>query len=379
MLYLGIDQHSKQLTIVVFDEAGNVLWRRQVSTQPEKVRAFLAQLQQRGPYMAILEVCGFNDWFIEMLHEYGCQEVVLIHPERPSKRKTDRRDAHKLAEMLWLNRARLIGGQKPKGIRRVVVPTQQQQQDRQLTTLRQRITRKRTKVINRVKGILYRRNLMWECPTKTFQTKAVRGWLKELKLPEMDRFELNQLLAQWDMFDDHLKQIDNKIEARVTSVELDSPLKLLRTTGWLGPFGALVIASRIGDIDRFPTARSLANYFGLTPSCRNSGNTTNRLGSITKEGSQIVRYVLGQAVLHILKKDRYMRRWYRSVKVRRGSKIARVAVMRKMSTVIWHMLKHKEAYYVGGPPRLRRMEFNDSNLHSGSAKGAGRERKVMQA
>src|SRR5690606_8739061 len=165
--------------------------------------------------------------------------------ERASKRKTDRRDAYKLAEMLWLNRDRLVGGQKPKGIRRVVPADGQQQQDRQLTTLRQRLTRKRTQVINRVKGILHRRNLMWDCPTKTFQTKAVQRWLKELTLPRIDRFELDQLLAQWAMFDDQLDQVDTEIEARVASGPLDAPARLLRTTGWLGPFGALVIASRI--------------------------------------------------------------------------------------------------------------------------------------
>jgi transposase len=368
MLYLGIDQHSKQFTVALLEETGNVILRRQISTQPEKAQAFLAELQQRGPFMAILEVCGFNDWLIEMLHQCKCQEVVLIHPERPSKRKTDRRDAHKLAEMLWLNRDRLIGGQKPKGIRRVVPANEQQQQERQLTTLRQRLTRKRTQVINRVKGILHRRNLMWECPTKTFQTKKVQLWLKELKLPRIDRFELDGLLAQWHMFNEQLNEVDSQIEERVISAKFDDPVQLLRTTGWLGAFGAMVIASRIGNIERFPTSRSLANYFGLTPSCHNSGKSGDRLGSITKEGSQIVRYVLGQAVLHILKKDKFMRQWYRKIKLRRGSKIARVAVMRKMCTIIWSMLKHKEGYYVGGPPRLHR-ERADSDLSSGSAKG----------
>lgn len=368
MLYLGIDQHSKQFTVTLLDGAGNVLLRRQVSTLPEKARAFLAELQQRGPYMAILEVCGFNDWLIEMLHEYGCQEVVLIHPERPSKRKTDRRDAHKLAEMLWLNRDRLIGGQKPKGIRRVVPAEGQQQQDRQLTTMRQRLTRKRTQVINRLKGILHRRNLMWDCPTKTFQTKAVRRWLKDLKVPQIDRLELDQLLAQWAMFDEQLSQVDEKIEERVASAELGDAVSLLRTTRWLGEFGALVIASRIGDIERFASSRSLANYFGLTPGCYITGTSTERIGSITKEGSQIVRYVLGQAVLHMLKRDKFIRAWYRQIKLRRGSKIARVAVMRKMCTIIWSMLKHKEGYYVGGPPRLKDKRHH-SNLGSGSAKG----------
>ncbi|MCH7685631.1 MAG: VOC family protein [Planctomycetes bacterium] len=72
---------------------------------------------------AILEVCGFNDWLIALLEEYGCREIVLIHPGKRSKRKTDRRDAGTLSELLWLNRGRLRQGEKPQGLRRVVIPS----------------------------------------------------------------------------------------------------------------------------------------------------------------------------------------------------------------------------------------------------------------
>ena len=44
MLYLGIDQHRKQLTVNLRDEAGNTLLRRQVSTEWSRVRAFLAEI-----------------------------------------------------------------------------------------------------------------------------------------------------------------------------------------------------------------------------------------------------------------------------------------------------------------------------------------------
>lgn len=374
MLYLGIDQHSKQITVAVLDDAGDSVIRRQVSTRPGKTRAFLESVRQQGPYLAIVEVCGFNDWLIKLLEECGCQEVVLIHPERPSKKKTDRRDAYKLAELLWLNGERLIGGQKPKGIRRVHVPAPQQAEDRQLTALRQRLSRQRTRTINQIKRILHRHNRMWESPTKTFQTKAVKRWLRELELPGIDRLELNQLLAGWELLDEQLCEVNQAIDQRVVEHPLDSATTILRYVPGLGAFGALAVASRIGPIERFPRPRSLPNYFGLTPSCRNSGNQNDRLGSITKEGSQMVRFVLGQAVLHVLKKDRHMRDWYRRIKRRRGSKIARVAVMRRLATIIWHMLTYKEPYYPGGPPRLRKTK---GDLGSGSAKGTSTSKVLI--
>ena len=49
-----------------------------------------------------------------------------------------------------------------------------------------------------------------------------------------------------------------------------------------------------------------------------------------------------------------MKEWYRRIKTRRGSKIARVAVMRRLTVVIWNMLKHQEPDQCGGPEAARR-------------------------
>ena len=185
MLYLGIDQHSKQITVCVRDQAGEVVLRRQVSTRPAKIEVFFQELLKvDGQFMAILEVCGFNEWLITRLREFDCCEIVLIHPDQRSKKKTDRRDANKLCEMLWLNRDRLAQGEKPQGLRRVYIPTQEERDNRQLTASRKRAAAQRTRTINRIKGILHRHNLMWDYPTKTFQTQRGRAWLEQVPLPD---------------------------------------------------------------------------------------------------------------------------------------------------------------------------------------------------
>jgi hypothetical protein len=67
----------------------------------------------------------------------------------------------------------------------------------------------------------------------------------------------------------------------------------------------------------------------------------------------MVRLLLAQVILHLLRRDATVRAWYLRIKRRRGSKIARVAVMRRLATIFWHMVKHQEPYVAGGPPRLR--------------------------
>ena len=142
MLYLGIDQHARQITVSLRDENGDVLQARQVSTQPDKINAFFQQLTRERlhngeSFVAVLEVCGFNDWLIGMLREYHCHQVILIQPDERKKCKTDRRDAASLSELLWVNRDRLLQGKSVRGLRQVDIARTADQENRRLTEVPQ--------------------------------------------------------------------------------------------------------------------------------------------------------------------------------------------------------------------------------------------------
>ena len=357
MLYLGIDQHRKQITVNLRNEEGDVILRRQVSTEWRRVKAFLEQLRKdaapEGGFVGILEVCGFNDWLLEMLDEYDCQQTVLVQPEKRSKKKTDRRDASALSEVLWVNRLRLLTGRRVQGVRRVQIPSPQDAEDRQLTATRKRLGQVRTRTLNKIQHIVLRHNLHQECPTKGLQTKAARKWLAQLSLGEVDRLEMKHLLAQWDLWDEQLAEAEEEIKVRQ---QQNDTATLIATVPGGGAFSSLTLASRIGNIERFATPASLANYWGLVPGCRNSGEATDRLGSITKEGSAIARFILGQMVLHVLRKDPAMRAWYARIKKRRVAKIARVAVMRRLATIMWRMVRDQQPYVTGGRSSVRKMQ-----------------------
>jgi len=354
MLYVAVDQHAKQLTVSVRDEAGDVVLKRQVSTEWERVRRFWEEIRERsavlGGFVVILEVCGFNDWLIVMLQEFQCSQIVMVQANERAATKTDRRDANRLGELLWVNRARIAAGQRVPGLKWIVIPSKEDAENRQLTSMRQRIVAQRTKCINRIKHILLKHNILQEMPTKGIQTIKATKWLRELSVPEIDRLELDQCLAQWALIEAQKKQIDQRIASRQ---EQDAQAQLLATLPGASTYSSLALSCRIGDASRFDSPKSLSHFWGLTPRCRNSGASTDRLGSITKEGSKVARFILGQLVLHVLKKDRWMREWYRRIKLRRGSKIARVAVMRQLTVVMWNMLRHREPYQCGGPEAVR--------------------------
>jgi transposase len=354
MLYLAIDQHRKQLTVEDRNEAGDVTVKRQISTKWDRVRAFFEEYRRRagpeGGFVAILEVCGFNYWLVRLLREYGCREVILVQPEKRSKQKTDRRDASALAELLWVNRERLLSGKRVQGVRHVEWPTEQDAADRQLTVLRYRLGQLRTRTINRIKHLLRKHNIEQECPTKGLDTVKGKQWLAAVTLAAVDRLEMDLLLAQWKAWDEQTKTLDDAIRKRQTAHKTAA---VVASIPGCGAYSSLALAARIGSIERFARPGSLANYWGLAPGCRNSGEVTDRLGSITKQGSMMARFILGQLVLHVLRRDAWMRAWYGRIKRRRGAKIARVAVMRRLATIIWQMVKNNEGYVVGGPPRRK--------------------------
>lgn len=167
--------------------------------------------------------------------------------------------------------------------------------------------------------------------------------MKTLPLDPMDRLAVNHLLVQWKLWDEQLLAADGCIAERFLA---NRDARLLATMPGVSMFIAVAIACRIAPIERFPRGRSLANFLGLTPGCRSSGDT-ERVGSITKIGSRMVRYLLAQVIQHLLRRDGTVRAWYQRIKRRRGSKIARVAVMRRTATLMWRMLRTGEAWRPG--------------------------------
>jgi len=100
---------------------------------------------------------------------------------------------------------------------------------------------------------------------------------------------------------------------------------------------AAVFVAEIGDISRFPTARHLCSWAGLTPTHHES-DTKVRRGHITKQGSRLVRWAAVEAAVrqqHPNPVSDHRRR----VAQRRGRNIGRVAAARKLLTLVHYGLR----------------------------------------
>jgi transposase len=363
------------MTINIRNEQGDVIQKGQVSTNPTDIDDFFAAFvkkagKHRG-YMAIIEVCGFNDWLLEKLKKTQCKEIVVIQPDISALNKTDKRDADALGTFLWNNRRRLQGGQRPHGIRRIFPADPSDTQVRQLVNFRHHLVTQRTRIINKIKGIINKHNLSHDAPTENYATQKFKQWIKTVLLPVVDRLEINKNVEAWELYDKHILEVEGELAKRSEASKAKmSDVYRLKSIPGISAMGAITLLSRIGDIKRFKNPDSLANYFGLTPGCHNSAGK-HRVGGITKRGNSLARQVLNFAVIHVTRKDAAMKEWHKKIKKRRGAKTARVAVMRRLATIIWHMLRWGKPYQFRYDPPVIASKKGDLRSPKEVFKGIG--------
>lgn len=120
----------------------------------------------------------------------------------------------------------------------------------------------------------------------------------------------------------------------------------------IGRLGAVTLLAEIGDIHRFHSAKGLCNWAGLTPRVRSS-DTHTRHGHISKQGPALIRAAMTRAATVT---SRISKRWYavhERISLHSGRKAAKVAVARRLPTVVFYMLKRQERYQEDYPSQDR--------------------------
>jgi len=207
------------------------------------------------------------------------------------------------------------------------------------------LIRQRTQAKNRIHAILASYNLM--SPVKDLFGIGGRAYMDETLTkirPTAQRVIRDQLTLI-----DHLDQQVADLEADLTLNDEDEQvIKLLTTMPGVGRITAIVILAEIGDIQRFGTPKALCHWAGLTPRVRKSDQVV-RHGRITKQGSPYLRAALTRAATVA---SRASKRWYHvheKILPRCGRTGAKVAVARRLLTVIYFMLKRHEPYLENYP------------------------------
>ncbi len=111
----------------------------------------------------------------------------------------------------------------------------------------------------------------------------------------------------------------------------------------VGPVTALAFVLTLGPVERFPNSRKVVSYLGLNPSERSTGGR-QRLGHISKQGNEMLRWLLVEAGHSAAQFDPELRRRYLRLKFRRGAKVAKVAMARQLAVrLYWALRQAREA------------------------------------
>jgi transposase len=120
------------------------------------------------------------------------------------------------------------------------------------------------------------------------------------------------------------------------AVEKCPEAQRLRTHPGVGALTALAFVLIVGRAERFQCGKQLASYLGLVPLEESSGQR-RRLGHITKQGNSLLRFLLVEAAQVTVRSDPEWRCKYFHLAMRRGRKIAKVAMARRLAVRMYWM------------------------------------------
>jgi len=269
-------------------------------------------------------------WFEELLEDLGC-EIWIGHAaeiRRCARRrqKNDRRDAELILELM-------LRGDFP----RIHRYSRQNREVLQQLRYRQRLVKMRTMVVNSLRFMAASRGVTLR---GKLQSQRGQGRLLALALPtplDQQRDELSRLLLE-------LQQKIETVESCLTqTAEADVMVKRLRTHPGIGLLTGLALVHTLASIGRFANGRKVTAYAGFDP-VEDSTGERRRMGSISKQGSRLLRSLLVEAGQVAARHDQELGQVYRRLLVRRGHATAKVAVARRLLVRAFIMLRDEIDY-----------------------------------
>jgi transposase len=277
-----------------------------------------------------MEASGHAGWFERLLAEFHFElwigDAAEIRTKRVRKQKTDRQDAQLLLRLLLEDR-----------FPRVWVPSWENRDLRQLLWHRHRMVQTRTRLMNQLQAVALNEGLRRK---KGLWREAGRKQLESFRLAPWASRRRRDLLELLDRLNPTIAELSAAIEQEV---EKCPEAQRLRTHPGVGSLTALAFVLIVGKAERFQCGKQIASYLGLVPSEESSGDR-RRLGHITKQGNSLLRFLLVEAAQVTVRSDPEWRSKFFHLALRRGRKIAKVAMARRLAVRLYWMWRKGWGY-----------------------------------
>jgi transposase len=346
MLIIGCDYHPSFQQIAFVDtETGELAERRRMHR--EEAERFYGEFKRQNLKVRVgMEASGHSRWFEHLLRDLEFElwigDAAEIRTKRVRKQKTDRQDAQLLLRLMMEER-----------FPQIWVPDAANRDTRQLLWHRHRLVQMRTRVMNQLHVVALNEGLRRK---KALWRPAGRKELESITLAPWATRRRQDLL---DLLDQLTPKIQELTRALEEEVEKRPVARRLRTHPGVGPLTALAFELVIGTPQRFHCGKQIASYVGLVPSEESSGDR-RRLGHISKQGNVLLRFLLVEAAQVTVRSQPEWRSKFFHLAMRRGRKIAKVAMARKLPVHLYWMWRqgldygqlHKFGSHAGEPGHL---------------------------
>jgi len=324
MIIIGVDFHPQFQQIAWVDTETGEFQERRLQHR-EEAESFYRELAARAAQVRVgMEASGHARWFERLLGELQFElwigDAAEIRTKRVRKQKTDRQDAQLILKLLLEDR-----------FPRIWVPSWENRDLRQLLWHRHRMVQARTRIMNQLQAVALNEGL--RCKKRLWRSE--RQQLESFRLAPWASRRRRDLLELLDRLNPTIAELSQAIEQEV---ERCAAAQRLATHPGVGPLTALAFVLIIGDAERFSCGKQIASYLGLVPLEESSGNR-RRLGHITKQGSSILRFLLVEAAQVTVRGLPEWRSRYFHLMMRRGRKIAKVAMARRLAVGLYWMLR----------------------------------------
>lgn len=354
--FVGIDLGKRTYEIKIIGSGGKVTGTNGL-TSPAGRKALYKKL--RSTDRVAIEVCSLAMVMArEIEKEVGC-EVVLLNPSQialiyRSLKKNDKEDALKLA--------RLVQKYTNEELPKVELPSEHEENIRQILTELRQLKHDRTREINRLHAIFLECGIT-EMKKKDLATACNRNENIRI-LKGMSLSEAQRCLKRLELIDEQLEEVEESLDAEI---EGDKNIEKLMEIPGVGKQLAASFIGFLGDGSRFPNVSTIGAATGLVPRIDIS-STIKRLGHITKCGNTNLRSLLILAAWSHVRsngggaiKDKYL---YMTQAQSKSKKIAIVATARKLAELMYTLLKNGTSYEKRTSPTVSFAKLVDEALAS---------------
>lgn len=341
MDHCGMDLGTRESQIAILTEAGELIDRR-IRTERTHLQDFFCG----RPRMRILMEAGTESEWIARCIEATGHEVIVADPnyapmysQRSRKVKTDRRDAHGLAEACRLGAYRLAHR-----------TSDEQRHVRALVAAREALVRSRAKLVVLVRSLLRREGIK----VATGSTARFLKRIAVVSIPEDIQTEIGPLLAMLPPLNEQILALEDEIGQKAKA---NPATQILMTCPQIGSLTAAAFVATLDTAERFRRAHEVEAYIGLVP-IEWSSSEVHRKGPITKSGNPRMRGLLVEAANRLMRykvpETVALVDWAERIARRRGRGVAKVALARRLTGILWAMWRNKAVYdtaKVGGATR----------------------------